>query len=262
MRGLVFAQRIKTVWSTVLPLVQRIMNASVHKSIGVSPAQLVFGNSIDLDRGLFPRGQALPETEMTPTVRQYLETLLQAQGHLIELAQQQQAETDLTHIETAVKKRNGPVTEFPINSYVLLNYPAGLGDMHKPPTKLHTRWRGPYRVSAVRGDEYSLQDLITLKSSYHHVKDIKAFQWNAARVDPEEVAYRDKDVFEVQNIIKHRGDVKRVSTLQFFVKWFGYDDSTNTWEPWKHLRTNARLHAYLEAHGLGNLIPKQFRNAE
>ena len=42
-------------WSQMLPLVQRIMNAQVHSSIGVSPAQILFGNAIDLDRILLPK---------------------------------------------------------------------------------------------------------------------------------------------------------------------------------------------------------------
>ena len=31
------------------------MNAQVHSSIGVSPAQILFGNAIDLDRILLPK---------------------------------------------------------------------------------------------------------------------------------------------------------------------------------------------------------------
>lgn len=37
LRGLVFDKKIKDDWSMVLPLVQRIMNATLHVSTGVSP---------------------------------------------------------------------------------------------------------------------------------------------------------------------------------------------------------------------------------
>mmetsp|Transcript_16517 Transcript_16517/g.24000 ORF Transcript_16517/g.24000 Transcript_16517/m.24000 type:complete len:116 (+) Transcript_16517:1029-1376(+) len=38
--------------TTATPFIQRIINSSVESSIGVSPAQLLFGNAIDLDRGI------------------------------------------------------------------------------------------------------------------------------------------------------------------------------------------------------------------
>jgi len=51
-------------------MVQRILNATVHESIGVSPAQLLFGNAIDLDRGLFtPLETHMFESDMR-TLRQ------------------------------------------------------------------------------------------------------------------------------------------------------------------------------------------------
>jgi hypothetical protein len=46
-------QTSEVVWSSkYLPLVQRIINAKVHDTIGVSPAELVFGKSINLYTGL------------------------------------------------------------------------------------------------------------------------------------------------------------------------------------------------------------------
>jgi hypothetical protein len=52
--AIIFDRRISEVWSSeYLPLVQRIMNAKVHDTIGVSPAELVFGkSSINLYAGL------------------------------------------------------------------------------------------------------------------------------------------------------------------------------------------------------------------
>ncbi len=53
LRSMLFDNRILKRWSDVLPLVQRIMMAESNEVIGVSPAQLLFGNSIQLDRGIF-----------------------------------------------------------------------------------------------------------------------------------------------------------------------------------------------------------------
>ncbi len=41
--AIIFDRRVSDVWSSeYLPLTQRIMNANVHDTIGVSPAELVF----------------------------------------------------------------------------------------------------------------------------------------------------------------------------------------------------------------------------
>ena len=54
LRSRLFDNRILKLWSdVVLPLVQRIMMAEPNEVIGVSPVQLLFGNSIQLDRGIF-----------------------------------------------------------------------------------------------------------------------------------------------------------------------------------------------------------------
>ncbi len=51
--AIIFDRRVSEVWSSeYLPLVQRIMNAKVHDTIGVSPAELVIGKAINLYSGL------------------------------------------------------------------------------------------------------------------------------------------------------------------------------------------------------------------
>jgi hypothetical protein len=49
LRSMLFDSRILKRWSDVLPLVQRIMMIEPNEVIGVSPAQRLFGNSIQLD---------------------------------------------------------------------------------------------------------------------------------------------------------------------------------------------------------------------
>ena len=56
------------------------------------------------------------------------------------------------------------------------------------------------------------------------------------------------------------GDPKRVTTLKFLIKWLGYDDTHNTWEPWKEVRDVEVLHTYLRANNLTKIIPKKFSN--
>jgi hypothetical protein len=53
LRNIVFDDLIKGRWSRFLPMVQRIFNAHIIESLGVSPAQIIFGNAVHLDRGMF-----------------------------------------------------------------------------------------------------------------------------------------------------------------------------------------------------------------
>ncbi len=57
----------------------------------------------------------------------------------------------------------------------------------------------------------------------------------------------------------HHGDVGRLKTLAFHVKWRGFDESFNSSEPWKSLRETEMLHRYLILYGLQKLIPAKFR---
>ena len=52
-RDIAFDRRMKKRWSSTLSLVMRIFNSNMISSIGVSPAQILFGNAISLDRGIF-----------------------------------------------------------------------------------------------------------------------------------------------------------------------------------------------------------------
>jgi hypothetical protein len=70
-----------------------------------------------------------------------------------------------------------------------------------------------------------------------------------ANVDPRNIALRNRDEFYVEKILAHHG---RLKTLAFHVKWRGFDESFNSWEPWKNLRETEMLHRYLILHDLQN----------
>ena len=69
-------------------------------------------------------------------------------------------------------------TVFPVGSYVLCRY------TDRPPTRLHTKWHGPYCIVSFKGSEYVLANLVNHKKRSVHVKNLKIFNY-----DPE-VEYR------------------------------------------------------------------------
>ena len=58
LRAMVFDKNSIEDWSEVLPFSQRICNAEIVSSIGVAPAEIIFGAAIRLDRGIL-----VPNTE-------------------------------------------------------------------------------------------------------------------------------------------------------------------------------------------------------
>ena len=226
------------------------MNSQVHESIGVSPASILFGNSLTLDRGiLFPY-----QPNESVKLSEWTSNLLEAQEIIISTAIATQNKTDMFHI--AKHSGKGPITEFPINSYVLVKYE---NDQHRPPTKFHTKLRGPLRVVNKMGAIYTCENLVTNKLEDFHIKLLTPFLYDPAVTSPNEVAYRDNQHFIVTEILAHRfnkrGDNKS-SDLTFLTKW---DDDTQSWEPFHNLRSNRELHKYLKAHKLQRYIPKQFK---
>ena len=68
-----------------------------------------------------------------------------------------------------------------------------------------------------------------------------------------------EDEFYVEKIINHKGRADKRSTMKFFVKWLGYDDSHNSWIPWSEARNLAALDTYLK-NNVDVLIPVEQAN--
>ena len=247
LRALLFHKNVISNWSIFLPLVQRIFNAEVKESLGVSPAQILFGNAITLDRGIF-----LPHTmtDMQPQMplSEWTSKMLQSQEELIRIAYETQINKDRSHMTSAV---TGEKTIFLPNTYVLVKYE------NRPPTKLHTNWKGPMRVVNSVGSKYTVHNMITDELENHHVSQLKQFEYDPEMTDPRLVANKDQQLFDVDSILEMRGDpYKSKKQLFFLVRWKGLTSVDDTWLPWKELRNNSILHAFLIDNKLKSLVPK------
>ena len=158
LHSMLFDNRILKRWSDVLPLVQRIMMAEPNEVIGVSPAQLLFGNSMQLDRGIFLPNLPKEGVEAEIALSDWADKLFEAQRVLLDTAQRLQQQKDARHMEATT----GVTTRFDVGSYVLISFnPQKMNA--KPPTKLHPRLKGPYLVANVQGDKYSCQNLSPMR---------------------------------------------------------------------------------------------------
>jgi hypothetical protein len=252
-RDLIFDSKQPDIWDLKAPFAQRIINSQKHRATGVTPSELVFGHSLDLDRNILTRSALRPRTSLSDIIA----ANIKIQEEMLHKAFMNQTATDTHHIETAIRGGNtNQETEFPINSYVLVQYENRGGPKeHAPDTPLHPILRGPFKVVHKRsrdaqGTIYTCQHLATNKLEDFHVKLLQPFQYDERRVSPADIAETDYNLFEVEAIRKHRwtsGKNRTKKWLQFLVKWKGYDEDSNTWEPWENVAKVGILHEYLAA---------------
>jgi hypothetical protein len=259
LRNILFDQKLQySEWSIYLPLVKRIMNGHPVGATGVTPAQLLFGNAVSLNDRILatPRGhvESRPLSKVTSD-------MIAMQEHLIRLHTEALKKADERHLATPYDKR-GKHDHFPPGSYVLVEYSDSTLKGRGPPHKLMPFLRGPYRVVSNVGTRYTVLDLLTNKYEDVLIHKLHPFAYDEGSLDPMDVAGRDREEYKVQEILGHRGDPKLKSTLEFKVRWEGYDESYDTWEPWKQLRLVDKLHAYLKDNGMAGLIPMDCRGEQ
>jgi hypothetical protein len=61
----------------------------------------------------------------------------------------------------------------------------------------------------------------------------------------------------MKKFLEMKGDKKSINLL--LVKWLGYDETYNSWEPWKNVRDTDKVHDYLRANNM-ELYTKEVPN--
>ena len=255
LRALIYALNENENIEDLLPSVQRILNANRVEPNRTTPADILFGNSIDLDRGIFLPAPVLKK--MNISLSDWASNMLKEQKRIIEQAEKVQRAKDVAHIANADPRR----TDFAIGSYVLVEHHASIL-RRGPENKLNTFLRGPFVVRRRDNeiDMYTLWDSNTRKELQAHMTMLHPFQYDPQFVDPEEVAMRDvTSTFRTASISAHTGHRSKKMEMTFLVQWQGYDNSYDKWIPWKEVRDNVHLHEYLLNSKMIALIPKEHR---
>jgi len=176
---------------------------------------------------------------------------------LLAIAQKHQHHVNEQYIATKNKKyKDIEITEFPVNSYVLLGYPPT--NLKKgPPNKLMMDWQGPYKVISYLGNNYTILNLATMKEETVNIKRLKHFLVDE-ELDPQQVANQATQRCDVERIISHTGNPQFRKKMRFIVKWVGYEETTS--EPWSKEMWNLQvMHEYLRANKLKQMIPAAFK---
>ena len=215
------------------------MNASIHLPIGTSPANILFGNGLDLDRAVL--------TEIPPgkvfDVSNYVDALAQNQRIIIEEADRiQSVVCGKILAKSAAKQAGKPAREFATNDWVLAKPQPGF-----PMHKLAPRWLGPFRVHAFSSssEKVLVLDVVSNKIRSFLKRQLQPF--DISRISDvaglTKVAEADNFEFPVDSIVGHalitdqgvgaapdqlpasfKRGVRRKSDFQFLVKWTGYEE--------------------------------------
>ena len=183
--------------------------------------------------------------------------MIAMQDRLLLAASTRQRNRDIEELKNREKRMTENGLSFPINSYVLVQYPDD-----RTPSKMLPNLKGPMRVFNQTGNTVEVQSLSTHdidKISLVAVNRLRPYNYNPDFGDIESVANKDHGEVLVERILNHAGDLKKLKSLDFLVKWTDRSDKYNNWVPWKELRNNSKLFEYLASKGLKKMIPKQFR---
>ena len=264
LREMVWSQRLvrhpEHVWSDLLPLVQRAMNASMHSAIGTSPARILFGNGLDLDRCLLtvmPHGRVLD-------VSSYVDALSYNQRIILEEADLFQSKVCARVVakmaaRQRVKDQDGrwqslPLKQFHVGDWVLVK-PADSYPLHK----LAPRWLGPFQIHTCCVDSEVVVVRDTLKNKLRQFLKRNIELFDVSMLNSEEgirkVAESDGCEFPVECICGHalieagglgaspvqlpssfKRGVRPKKMFQFLIKWTGYEEPS-----WVAYSTASRL---------------------
>ena len=225
LKALVFDDKTQSKWSKNLLFVQRIINTSVHESIGVAPYQLLFGNSIMLDRQPYLSVTCLNAERKH--LAQWADEAIKAQSDFMKRATSLQTEQDRRHMEERLKRME-PLTIFEPDQYVKVAYPRGAMGQ-RPPSKLHMSWKGPYQVVNRRRGEYELRDPARPKTFWVSEHLISPYHVDE-HSDPRKVALDESNSADIMAVLDVRGHSKLRPSIKLLIQWS--DEEAPRWTDW------------------------------
>ncbi|KAJ9521460.1 hypothetical protein QJQ45_008872 [Haematococcus lacustris] len=228
-------------WPFFLSLAEFAVNNSWQESIQSTPFLVNTGQS-----PLTPALLELPGEVYCPSARklsEWWQSNVKQARHFMEQAQQRQA---------YLANKGRREVEFSPGQLVLLST-KNLRLKPGKAKKLLPRFIGPFKVLEHVGPVAVRLDLPPAMARMHpvfHVALLRPYTSEHPHLPPPVDWLEEAPLYEVEKLLAHRG-VRAGRARGYLVKWLGYDDSYNTWEPRNNLvNCQEVLTAYNAVHGL------------
>ena len=183
LRALVVPLKTTATWSRYVPLVARIINSMANRVTGIAPAKLLFGDMVDLRRGL-----VLDFEKVEVKGKSQLSQLKQVQKELWEAANELQAK----YIEKRLSEQPNEPTEFEIGQLVLISYSGGR-------RRSYTQSGLAYTITARKGNQHTVSAINQEKTIDVHAERIQPYI-NDPKISDADVATFDDGRFYVEEI--------------------------------------------------------------
>jgi hypothetical protein len=263
MRTIIWDKRLQFngeyMWSDLLPMACRIINASFNSSIGCTPCSLLFGDNVDMNRGIL----SSPPRPCRKEVFDYASQLSENQRILLESSSEFQ---DKLHAKNLAKWRT---TQKPGNivniaeqssdpSHHTLHWVVAKVPSDAPHNKLKPRWTGPFILMGFKENCDSmvmLWDTVDRKLREAPINTISEWKCDFEgstegltrfrETDYADLAYpleailgvaldtKDDSVEPTPLPLDHVRD-KPKDNYVFAIKWRGYHEPT--WRPYKVIK--------------------------
>lgn len=211
-------ERVADRWSDppVICLVNYVLNSQVHHETGMVPHHAHFGS----DDYTYLR---LPEaSSATETAHEFVKLLDADLRALWQASQKFQ--------QSIVSKRSANDVPSQQNQYQPGDLVLFRRDPSQPlPTKLTLRYKGPYEVLSQYKNDVECKHLCMRNIEVFHVERLKLY--SGTREEAERIALLDYDQYEVETILKYRGNPEIRTTMEFFIK---YKDGEERWVTWSY----------------------------
>ena len=207
------------------------------RSTGVAPVILAFAGQVSPDRFIL-RDVPIQDDPVSPP--EHVASLLLTQSRVLDAVATTQEET----FKKRQKQKDNPSTQgsLQVGDLVLLSYPG------RPPSKLQSKYRGPFKVTTLRGCLAVISSLLVDKIYRVDVSRLKAWKADA---DPIETARKtEPNVFFPSAIIAHEPHVDNPTTAShylFMTEWENFEPEDSTWQELKDVKHLDLFRKYLNA---------------
>ena len=171
---------------------------------------------------------------------EHVASLLLTQSRVLDAVAATQEKT----FQKRQRQKGNPSTQgsLEVGDLVLLSYPG------RPPSKLQSKHRGPFKVTTLRGCLAVISSLLDDKIYRVDISRLKAWTANA---DPVETAQKtEPNVFVPSAIIAHEPHVDnptKASHYLFMTEWENFEPEDSTWQELKDVKHLDLFRHYLKA---------------